>query len=772
MSSNHDRFINDQDLPHSSGPSGGWGSLKGMAKIFGQSWASPAALDALRRMNKPKGVMCTSCAWPKPANYSAFEFCENGAKATLWEMTSERCTPSFWADDQHSVTALRDWADHDLEETGRLTQPLRYNRNSDRYEEVSWEEAFAGIGEQLKRFDKESVIFYASGHAGLEASYLYALLARAYGTNNLPQSSNMCHETTSVGLKKVVGSSVGTIIWDDLKEADAYFFFGQNPGSNSPRFLHPLKDCKDRGGKIVTFNPVIEQGLVSFVDPQSPAAMLSGKETIISDQYHQVKAGGDVAAILGLCKCVVEADDEAKAAGKTSVIDHAFVKQHTIGFDAFIESCRTTPWSEIIKESGLTERAIREAARVYVKAEKVIGVYGMGLTQHTHGALNIAMLVNLLLLRGNIGRPGTGICPVRGHSNVQGQRTVGIAEKAHLVPLDRLKHLFGFDPPTKDGKVLVEAVEGLFDGSVKAFICLGGNLVRAVPDQRRMEEAWAKQDLTVMVSTKLNRSHLFPGASAYILPCLSRFELDEQATGVQAVTSEDSFSMINASLGRQTPASKNLKSELAIVAGIAKATLAPNDKLKWDGWTGDYGLVRDLIEATYPQDFRDYNLRMFDAGGFYRGNEAHERIWLTESGKAEFTTPGRLNSLGFQDAIGRYRLITLRSNDQFNTTIYGYSDRFRGIEGTRDVLMMNPDDIAEAGLKNGQKIRLRTDVQDGVARELGGLTLTAYQLPRGTLAGYYPECNVLMPIGHHDEMSKTPASKSIPVRIEAELARA
>ena len=741
--------------------------MKGMSRSYRDAKPEPTVLKSLARMNKPKGVMCVSCAWPKPANYSAFEFCENGAKATLWELTSARCTPEFWSDDAHTVTALRDWKDYDLEKTGRLTHPLRYNAATDRYEAIGWDEAFAAIGATLQSLPTESAVFYSSGHAGLEASYLYALLARVYGNNNLPQSSNMCHETTSIGLTKVIGSPVGTIVWDDLVETDAFFFFGQNPGSNSPRFLHPMKDLKDRGGKIVTFNPVIEQGLVSFLDPQNPLAMLTGKETKISDQYHQLKAGGDPAAILGLCKCVVEADDAAQAAGRPEIIDHTFVKQHTVGFDAFIQSCRTTSWAEIERESGLTEAALREAGEVYIAAKKVIGVYGMGLTQHAHGTLNVAMLVNLLLLRGNIGRPGAGCCPVRGHSNVQGQRTVGIAEKVHLVPLDKLKELFGFDPPTNDGMNIVEAVEGLFDGKVKAFISLGGNLVRAVPDQKRMEAGWAAQDMTVMVSTKLNRSHLFPAKQAYILPCLGRFEADHQATGNQTVTTEDSFSMINASIGERPPVSDMVMSELAIVTAIAKATVAPQPGLKWDEWTADYGLVRDLIEKTYPDDFRDYNARMYEAGGFYRGNGAHERIWKTPEGKAVFTTPDQLNATGFQDAPGRYRLITLRSNDQFNTKIYGYSDRLRGLEGSRDILLMCPDDIAAAGLTDGQVVTLVTDVDDGQDRRLGGLTLTAYKLPRGTIGGYYPECNVLVPIGHHDEVSKTPASKSVPVRVEA-----
>ena len=740
--------------------------MKGIARIYGETWASPGALDSLRRLNKPRGVMCMSCAWPKPASYSAFEFCENGAKATLWELTKDRCTPAFFDADDHTVTSLRDWTDHELEKAGRLTHPMKYDAAADRYVPIDWDDAFAEIGAILRELPREDVVFYASGHAGLEASYLYGLLARVYGNDNLPQSSNMCHETTSVGLTRVIGSPVGTVTFDDLAATDCYFYFGQNPGTNSPRFLHNLKDLKDRGGRIVTFNPVIEQGLVSFVDPQDPLAMMTGRETIISDQYHQLKAGGDVAAILGLCKVVVEADDAARKAGTGEVIDHAFIAEHTTGFEEFTACCRTADWADIEQASGLTQAALREAAQVYIEAEKTIGVYGMGFTQHTHGALNIAMMVNLLLLKGNIGRLGTGCCPVRGHSNVQGQRTVGIAEKAHLVPLDTLKDLFDFDPPTKDGMHVVDAVQGLIKGKVRGFVSLGGNLLRAVPDQKRMEEGWARQDITVMVSTKLNRSHLFPGKAAYILPCLGRSEIDRQSSGNQAVTSEDSFSMISGSIGHRPPASDYLKSELAIVTGIAKATLDPNPKLKWDEWTGDYALVRDLIEATYPDDFHDFNTRMFEAGSFWRGNPAAERVWKTESGKAVITTPPQLTSLGFEDKPGRYRLLTMRSNDQFNTTIYGYSDRFRGIEGTRDVVLMNPDDIAEAGLSDGASVKLVTDYdRDDVERELGGLKLVAYKLPRGTIAGYYPECNVLVPITHHDQLSKTPASKSIPVRV-------
>lgn len=623
------------DNPDGKGPSGGWGSLKSIARIYGESEPPAAFLETLARQNKPGGFMCVSCAWPKPKNYHPFEFCENGAKATMWDLTNARCTPDFWND--HTATELKGWKDHDLEMTGRLTHPMRFDHGTDRYVEVTWDEAFDRIGKVLRRLERDKVVFYSSGHAGLEASYLYALLARAYGNNNLPQSSNMCHETTSVGLNKVIGSPVGTIVWEDLEKADAFFFFGQNPGSNSPRFLHPLHDAKKRGAKIVTFNPVIEQGLVSFVNPQNPFEMLTGHETKISDQYCQVKAGGDVAAMLGLCKVVVEADDAAVANGASRILDVDFIAEHTTGFEAFITCVRETVWADIERESGLSEADLREAGETYIAAERVIGVYGMGLTQHAQGALNIGMLVNLLLLRGNIGREGAGCCPVRGHSNVQGQRTVGIAEKTKLIPMDKLKALFDFDPPTEDGTHIVDAVKGLMAGTISATISLGGNLLRAVPDQEEMETAWARQDLTVMVSTKLNRSHLFPGKEAWILPCLTRTEMDVQATGNQSVTTEDSFSHISGSIGKRTPASKHLKSELAIVASIAKATLDLKPTLRWDEWTADYGLVRDLIEATYPDDFKDYNARMFEPGGFYRGNDAHERIWNTEEKKAVFT---------------------------------------------------------------------------------------------------------------------------------------
>jgi len=754
--------MSKNETVHYDGPAGGWGSVRGIARIFAKELNSPAVADTLRRQNKPGGFMCVSCAWTKPADHHPFEFCENGAKATLWELTTRRCTPEFFA--KHTVTELRGWKDHDLEQEGRLTHPMRYDHDSDRYVPCAWEEAFSAIGQELKALDPKSVVFYASGRASLETSYLYALFARLYGHNNLPDSSNMCHETTSVGLKKVIGASVGTSVYDDFSTCDAIFFFGQNTGSNSPRFLHPLQAAVKRGCKIITFNPVREKGLEIMINPQSPTEMLTGKETQISCQYHQVKTGGDIAAIMGMCKHVFAKDDEAKQQGR-NVIDRDFVEQHTSGFGAFEEKVRATSWDEIERESGLERAALEAAGQVYVDAERVIGIYGMGLTQQVGGFESIAMLVNLLLLKGNIGRDGTGISPVRGHSNVQGQRTVGISEKPELVPLDKLAEMFDFEPPREKGVNTVEACEGIIDGSIRGFVSLGGNFVRAIPDHDVMEAAWTKMRLTVQIATKLNRSHLINGEVAYLLPCLGRSEEDMQEAGPQTVSMEDSLSCIHGSVGKHKPASEHLLSELAIVAGMAKATLPPNPKVKWDEWRGDYGKVRDLIEETYPDKFHDFNKRLFTPGGFYRGNSARERIWKTDSGKAEFTVPEALSAAGFEDREGRYRLMTLRSNDQFNTTIYGYSDRLRGIEGTRNVLLINPKEMKKLGLQEGQLVGLQTDIEDGRERKVEGLKVLPLQLPDGCVAGYYPELNPLIPLSLHERLSQTPASKAVPVRI-------
>lgn len=755
----------EKDTVHYEGSEGGWGSIRGIAETLVKEIDRPAVLDTLRRQNKAGGFMCVSCAYTKPAHPHAFEFCENGAKATIWDLTSRRCTPDFFA--KHTVTELRGWKDYDLEQTGRLTHPMRYDHASDKYVPCAWEEAFEAIGSALKAIAPKSAVFYSSGRASLETAYLYALFARLYGHNNLPDSSNMCHETTSVALKKVIGSPVGTSVLDDFHLCDAIFFFGQNPGTNSPRLLHPLQECVKRGVKIVTFNPVREKGLESFKNPQSPIEMLTPKATQISSLYLQVKVGGDIAAIMGMIKHILAAEEKKWAEEKLHVLDVDFIAQHTTGFEEVKAKVEQTSWAEIEREAGLARADIEQAADVYINSHRTIAIYGMGLTQQVHGFQNLAMLVNLMLLKGNIGRDGTGVSPMRGHSNVQGQRTVGISEKPELVPLDKIAELFGFEPPREEGLNTVKTCEGILDGSVKAFIGLGGNFVRAIPEREKMEAAWEKLALTVQIATKLNRSHLINGKVAYLLPCLSRTEEDVQAYGPQKVTMEDTFSCIHGSVGKAKPASKDLLSEPAIVAGIAKATLPPNPKVKWDDWVADYDRIRDLIEATYPEQFHDFNARVFTPGGFYRGNAARERVWKTDSGKAQFTVPQNMNAFGVEDAPGRWRLITMRSNDQFNTTIYGYSDRLRGIEGTRDVLLMNPEDIEASGLHEGQLVGLASDAGDGVDRRVGGLTVTPFLLPRGCLGGYYPEMNPLIPLWYHDEQSQTPAAKAVPVRIVA-----
>ena len=501
--------------------------------------------------------------------------------------------------------------------------------------------------------------------------------------------------------------------------------------------------------------------------------MTIGSATKIAHQYCQVRPGGDIAALMGVCKRVLERDAQAKATGTERVLDTAFIEQHTHGFDAFIDTLNATEWSALEAASGLTRAEMEHAGDVYAEAKNVMGIYGMGLTQHVHGAQSIGLLVNLLLLGGNIGRKGTGCSPIRGHSNVQGQRTVGITEKTRLAPVDKYRELLDLETPRQDGHSTVPFLEAVLDGRNKGYIGLGGNLAIAVPDHERVHDAWRRMELTVHVATKLNTTHCMPGQASWILPCLVRAERDLQDSGEQWVSMEDSFSHIYGSRSHREPASVHLKSETAIVCGLAKATLdGRNPKLEWDEWTADYARIRDLIAATFPDEFHDMNARMNKPGGFYRGNAAHERIWKTDSGKAEFTDPGVLNACGINDAAGRYHLVTLRSNDQFNTTIYGHSDRLRGLSGSRMIVLMRPEDMAADGLTEHDEVSLVTDLsqvdagKDTSRRSVRGLKVVPYDLPKGTLAGYYPELNPLVPLWYHEELSKTPASKGVPVRIE------
>ena len=744
---------------------GGWGSLKEVGTALAAQKVLFKGARVLLQQNKPKGFACVSCSWAKPAHPHLFEFCESGAKAAAWEITSKRIGPDFFA--KHTVADLLQWSDRELESAGRLTAPMRWDAATDCYREVAWDEAFAEIGRELRALAPESVVFYSSGRASLETSYLYQLLARLYGCNNLPDSSNMCHESTAVGLMKSIGVGIGTVTLEDFDETDCLFFFGQNVGTNSPRMLHPLQDARKRDVPIITFNPIREPGLVRFVNPQSPMEMLTPAHTQMSTQYHQVKAGGDSAALMGLCKAVIAADDMALQAGTARILDTAFIAAHTAGFDEFAAAVRASDWGEIERESGLPRPALEQAATAYMSANKVMGVYGMGLTQHRNGVQNVQMLVNFLLLRGNIGKAGAGICPVRGHSNVQGQRTVGITEKPELAPLDKLAEQFHFEPPRKKGLNTVDACKGILAQTVRGFIGLGGNFVRATPETVLLEGAWDKLRLSVQISTKLNRSHLIHGAVSYILPCLGRIEIDRQASGEQAVSVEDSTGCMHGSRGPVEPASDKLRSEPAIVAAIAKAVLPPNEAVPWDGWVADYSTIRDAIAETYPDIFHDFNARMWIPGGFRRPVPAAHRQWKTESGRANFTVPETLLEDPDQRPLqGRLlRLFTLRSDSQFNTTVYTDDDRFRGIYGGRRVLLIHPEDMARLGFAAGDLVDAFTPADDGVTRRVDGLKLVAFDLPRQCVGGYYPECNPLIPLWHHAKGSMVPAAKSIAIEL-------
>lgn len=734
--------------------SGGWTSVKEVAHALKEGHIPFSGSRVLMKQNKPDGFACVSCSWAKPAHPHPFEFCEHGAKATAWELTKERAAPEFFA--QHTLAELEQWSDHALEIVGRLTTPMKWDRASDRYLPVSWEAAFAEIGRELRALQPESVVFYASGRASLEASYLYQLLARLYGNNNLPDSSNMCHESTSTGLPETLGVPVGTVTLDDFEHTDCIFYIGHNVGTNAPRMLHSLEDARRRGIELVTFNPLREPGLVHFANPQSPVEMLTPREVKISTQYHQVKAGGDLAALSGVCKWLIEADK----------VDHAFLQQHTHGFEEFAQRMRALGWEEIEQVSGLPRSALEAAAQAYARARRVIAIYGMGLTQHRNGVLNVQMVSNLLLLGGHMGVPGAGILPVRGHSNVQGQRTVGITEKPEKANIDKQAELFGFEPPRQKGRNVVEAAQGLIDGSVKAMVCLGGNLLRALPDTTQIEPAWRRQRLSVQVATKLNRSHVVHGEVAFLLPCLGRIEVDRQAGGEQVVTLEDSTGCIHASKGAAEPASAELLSEPAIIAGIAKATLAPREAVKWDDWIADYSKVRQLIEKTFPEIFHDFEQRMWEPGGFHRPLGARHREWKTPTGKANFIAPDTLDAdPDMPQAEGVLRLTTVRSFDQFNTTVYGYHDRYRGIHGTRMVLLMNRKDMAAHGLDEGEEVTVETVAGDGVRRAVQGLRVTPFDIPAGCVAGYFPELNPLVPLWHVAKGSMVPGYKSVPVRI-------
>ncbi|MFE1599018.1 FdhF/YdeP family oxidoreductase [Methylobacterium sp. ID0610] len=744
-------------------PAGGWGALAATAKALAEQGILARGSATLLRMNQPAGFDCPGCAWPDPDHTSAFEFCENGAKAMAWEATEKRCTPEVLA--AHTVAELATWADYDLEMLGRLTHPMAYEPASDRYVPVSWEEAFGRIGAILRaQDDPNRVEFYTSGRASNEAAFLYQLFARAYGTNNFPDCSNMCHEATSVGLPQSLGVGKATVLLEDFDHADAIFLFGQNPGTNSPRMLTSLRAAARRGAAIVSVNPLRERALERFQAPQNPVEMATLTATPISSLYLQVRVGGDAAVLKGMIKSCLEADAAARAADAAPVLDWDFIRGHTIGFDALAADIRATAWPDIARVSGLPRGTIEEAARLYREAKAAILVYGMGLTQHSRGTETVRLLTDLALLRGNVGRPGAGVCPVRGHSNVQGDRTVGITEKPDPAFLDRLRDVFGFAPPRAHGHDVVRAIEAMIAGEARVFIGLGGNFAAATPDTAVTQAALRRLDLTVQISTKLNRGHLVHGREAFILPCLARSESDVQAGGPQSITVEDSMSMVHASAGRNDPASPHLLSEPAIIAGLARATLGETPSIPWAEMIADYDRIRAAIERVFPI-FQGYNARIRVPGGFHLTSLARERIWATPSGKAQFSVYPGLGEGAPGDDAEVLRLTTLRSHDQYNTTLYSLSDRYRGVFNQRMVVFLSPEEMKRRGLGIGESVALETVSTDGVTRRVGGLKVVPYRVPDGCCAAYYPETNPLVPLYARDPQSGTPSSKSIPVRL-------
>jgi molybdopterin-dependent oxidoreductase alpha subunit len=749
------------------GAAAGWGALKAVADAVRGQMDIVKETRGLLSMNQPHGFDCPGCAWPDPKHTSSFEFCENGAKAVSWEATSKRTTPEFFA--VHTVDDLWKWSDFDLENEGRLTHPMVYDRATNHYLPISWDDALAKIGAALRALPHPDMAeFYTSGRASNEAAFLYQLFAREFGTNNFPDCSNMCHEATSVGLPESIGVGKGTVSLEDFDHCDALFCIGHNPGTNHPRMLTTLREVSRRGVPIIVFNPLRERGLERFTAPQSPIEMLTLSSTPIASTYYLVRVGGDIAVLKGIMKTLVALDRKSLAEGGSGVLDREFITKHTTGIEKLLADLDATSWEEIEKASGLSRSDIESVGSIYAKAERVIINYGMGITQHRHGTANVQQIANLLMLRGNIGREGAGISPLRGHSNVQGDRTVGITENPNDELLNGITRVFGFDPPRNKGHNAVEAVEAIRDGRAKALVCLGGNLAVAMSDPEVTFKAMKNLDLAVHIATKLNRSHLLLAKQSFILPCLGRTEIDIQAAGRQSVTVEDSMSMVHASRGGLKPASEHLRSEPEIIAGMALATL-PNTRVGWTDLVADYGKIRDCIEAIFPA-FAGFNNRIEIPGGFRLYVAASEREWLTPTGKANFLVYPGLDEDPCAPDREALTLTTVRSHDQYNTTIYGMNDRYRGITGRRDVVFVNEHDLARRGLKHGDLVDISVVPHAGTrsnGRVMRNLTAVAHDIAQGSIAAYYPEANVLVALDHYDAKSGTPSYKSIPVLLRS-----
>ena len=713
------------------------------------------SLRTLTAINQTDGYDCQSCAWPDPdRNRHRAEFCENGAKATAWEATTKRATPELFA--RMSIAELSALSDHELGDLGRLTTPLLRRRGGTHYEAVSWDAAFALIATELNALESpDEAIFYTSGRTSNEAAFLYQLFVRQFGTNNLPDCSNMCHESSGTGLMETIGVGKGTVTLEDFDKAQAIFIIGQNPGTNHPRMLSTLQRAKRNGATIVGVNPLAETGLQRFRQPQEVLGLL-GIGTEIADFLLRVRVGGDVALLQGIGKELLEREEGG------APVDRVFVDMYTEGFEPYKSALRETSWDEIVEGSGVPHDDIRRAAEVFRKSERTITCWGMGLTQHVHGVANVQEIVNLHLMRGQLGKPGAGLCPVRGHSNVQGDRTVGIWERPRPEFLDRLGAVFGFTPPRHHGVDTVGAIRAKHAGTAKVFFALGGNFLQATPDTEYVADALRRCRLTAHVSIKPNRAHLVTGEQALILPCLGRSEHDVQATGEQFVTTENSMGIVQASRGVLEPASPQLLSEPAIVARLARATLGSGSAVAWEELVADYDRIRDAIERVIPI-FERYNERAREAGGFHLPNAARDRVFLTPSKRARFTVH-RIPSTSLPP--GQLWLTTVRAHDQFNTTVYAPNDRYRGVHGGRRVVFMHPDDMRERGLAAEAEVELAS-CYAGVERRARAFRVVPYDVPRGCAAAYFPEANVLVPHEHVAVGSNTPASKAVAITVRA-----
>jgi molybdopterin-dependent oxidoreductase alpha subunit len=740
---------------HAAGVAAVTSSLK---HVFSQAGVS-RGIRGMAKLNQTNGFDCPSCAWPDPDDHRAVtEFCENGAKALASETTKRRVDPAFFA--KHSVVEISKESDHWMEQQGRLTDPVVLRPGATHYEPIAWDEAFALIAAELNALaSPDEAIFYTSGRTVNEAAFLYGVFVRMFGTNNLPDCSNMCHESSGAALGESIGVGKGTVTLRDLEEADTILIAGQNPGTNHPRMLSTLQAAVRNGAEIVAINPMKEAGLVGFAHPQEITGMM-GASTPLASSYLRVAINGDFALFRGLCKAVLA--EEEKEPG--TVLDQAFLDVHTHGFEAFVREVEATEWSEIESLSGLTRDEIEETAKTVLRGErKLITCWAMGLTQHLNAVATIREVVNLHLLLGAVGRPGAGLCPVRGHSNVQGDRTMGIFEKMPAAYHDAIDREFGFTSPRKHGHDVVASILAMHRGEGKVFFAMGGNFLQATPDTQFTAEALRQCSLTVHVSTKLNRSHVVTGRTGLILPCLGRSEEDHDDSGeLQFATVENSMSVVHQSKGTLSPASENLLSESMIVARLAEATLGRKTKFNFVETALNYDHIREIIARTLP-GFEDFNERVRHPGGFYLPNAARERDFQTTTGKANFSNAGLS---GVKPGEGELMLMTIRSHDQFNTTVYGLHDRYRGIANERRVLFMHPEDMTERGLKPLAEIDVHND-SDGRARVAERFLAVPYELPKGAVAGYFPELNVLVPIGLTAEISNTPCSKSIPVKVVA-----